>query len=83
MDDDLVRELDELARRPERSRDFYLRAALPEMLPVLCERYWAHDVETRRNELHTFNELTKQLEDDPHNDWPQHDMPRPYTHFGQ
>lgn len=68
MDDDLVRELDELAQRTGRSRGFYLRAALQEMLPVLRERYWAHDVETRRNELHTFNELTKQLENDPHND---------------
>lgn len=63
MDDDLVRELDDLARRTGRSRGFYLRAALQEMLPVLRERYWAHDVQARRDELHTFNELTKHLDD--------------------
>lgn len=63
MDDALVRELDDLARRTGRSRGFYLRAALQEMLPVLRERYWAHDVQTRRDELHTFNELTKHLDD--------------------
>ena len=65
MNDQLVAELDELVRRTGRSRGFYLRAALEEMLPVLKERYWAHDIESRRNELAEFNTLAQQLRDDP------------------
>lgn len=65
MSEPLINELDELVRRTGRSRGFYLRAALEEMLPILKERYWAHDVETRRDELAAFNALAEQLRDDP------------------
>lgn len=65
MNPQLIDELDELVQRTGRSRGFYLRAALEEMLPILKERYWAHDVESRRNELAEFNALAQQLRDDP------------------
>lgn len=65
MNDQLIAELDELVRRTGRSRGFYLRAALEEMLPVLKERYWAHDVETRRDELAEFSALAEQLRQKP------------------
>ncbi|MGP9615020.1 ribbon-helix-helix protein, CopG family [Brachybacterium sp. AOP42-B2-9] len=61
MDDELVHELDALARHTGRSRGFYLRAALQEMLPVLKERYWHHDVETRQAELNEYNRFMEEL----------------------
>lgn len=61
MDSALIEELDKLAHHTGRSRGFYLRAALEEMLPVLKERYWAHDVESRRDELTEFMTLAEQL----------------------
>lgn len=65
MNEQLITELDELVQRTGRSRGFYLRAALEEMLPVLKERYWAHEVESRRDELAEFNALAQQLHDGP------------------
>ncbi|MGP9615246.1 ribbon-helix-helix protein, CopG family, partial [Brachybacterium sp. AOP42-B2-9] len=61
MDDELVHELDALARHTGRSRGFYLRAALQEMLPVLKERYWHHDIKTRQAELNEYNHFMEEL----------------------
>lgn len=57
--------LDALVERTQRSRGFYMREALLNMLPVLETRYWAHDVdEAQRAELATFGALMAQLNGD-------------------
>lgn len=57
--------LDALVERTQRSRGFYLREALMQMLPVLEARYWAHDVdEAQRAELAAFGDLMAQLNGD-------------------
>ncbi|PYI65536.1 hypothetical protein CVV68_17595 [Arthrobacter livingstonensis] len=59
---ELYARLDALVERTQRSRGFYLREALLNMLPVLESRYWAHDVdETQRAELAVFGALMAQL----------------------
>ena len=63
MDSEIVAELDRLAQHTGRSRGFYLRAAVQEMLPVLKERYWHHDSETRYQELHEYSRFMDQLHD--------------------
>lgn len=55
LDAELVHELDQLAARTGRSRGFYLRAAIQEMLPVLKEKYWEHDVTSRQHEVNKLN----------------------------
>ncbi|GLI32546.1 MULTISPECIES: ribbon-helix-helix domain-containing protein [Actinomycetes] len=63
MDSELVAELDRLAQHTGRSRGFYLRAAVQEMLPVLKERYWHHDTESRSQELDKYSRFMDQLHD--------------------
>ncbi|MFQ6486125.1 ribbon-helix-helix domain-containing protein [Brachybacterium epidermidis] len=62
MDTELIEELDALAARTGRSRGFYLRAAVQEMIPVLKERYWHHDTETRQEQLDKYNRFMDQLQ---------------------
>lgn len=63
MGSEIVGELDRLAAHTGRSRGFYLRAAVQEMLPVLKERYWHHDTESRNQELHEYSRFMDQLHD--------------------
>lgn len=63
MDSEIVAELDRLAQHTGRSRGFYLRAAVQEMLPVLKERYWHHDTESRNQELDNYSRFMDQLRD--------------------
>ncbi|MBK9158602.1 MAG: ribbon-helix-helix domain-containing protein [Propionibacteriaceae bacterium] len=44
---DLVRRLDALVARTGRSRGFYLRTAIADMLPALEAHYWAHEAVNR------------------------------------
>ena len=62
LDDELIDQLNDLASHTGRSRGFYLRAAIAEMLPTFRERYWSHDAESRRRLALTYLELFKQLE---------------------
>lgn len=39
--------LDALVARTGRSRGFYLRTAIADMLPALEAQYWAHEATTR------------------------------------
>jgi len=47
LDADTVRKLDQLSERTGRSRGFYIRTAILEMLPQLEADYWAHEAITR------------------------------------
>jgi len=61
---DVVERLDRLVERTGRSRGHYLREAITEMLPVLEERYWAHEVErAERAQEEVFTDLLAQLND--------------------
>lgn len=61
---DVVGRLDRLVERTGRSRGHYLREAIAEMLPVLEERYWAHEVErAERAQDEVFTDLLAQLND--------------------
>ena len=49
LDTETITRLDRLAQRTSRSRGFYLKAAITEMLPALEESYWTQ-LSIRRRE---------------------------------
>jgi predicted DNA-binding protein len=63
---ELIERLDQLADTTERSRGYYLREAIEEMLPTLETRYWAHQIDERhRTERREFGHLMAQLNEPP------------------
>lgn len=57
-----VDRLEALSARTGRSKGFYIRAALQEMLPVLMERYWSHAIEDE-HERELYIELMQMLDE--------------------
>jgi predicted DNA-binding protein len=63
---EVIERLDRLAETTQRSRGYYLREAIEELLPTMEARYWAHQVDERHQvERRAFGGLMAQLNEPP------------------
>lgn len=66
---DLIKRLDALSERTDRSRGSYLRLALEMMLPIMEERHWQQRLSKQRDDAteQEFRRITNELLDEQEN----------------
>lgn len=66
---DLIKRLDDLSERTDRSRGSYLRLALEMMLPIMEERHWQQRLSKQRDDAteQEFRQITNELLDEQEN----------------